>query len=251
MERTNYVHKAKSLMLKTARTTALVIVPLAAAVSAHAGSIALPHSGSPTCSVSGASGSCFSGDAQLADLGSGVQGLSFFTSGGFTQNLFLFTSGASLPVNMTMGDSGILGGTIAAGTLIPVSWAFNMTPLSGSGTIDSWVLTFGLGSSAGGTNFGSASTSGGSIGSSGSTIVGGPINLQVLSDLVSGSTLFESVALTMDVTTNLGVQVTVFNATSWDFNSVAAASVPEPATTGLIGAGLAFFGALLRRRKKQ
>jgi PEP-CTERM motif len=251
MDRTNYVNKAKSLMMKTARTTALVIVPLAAAVSAHAGSIALPESGNPTCSVSGASGSCFSGDAQLADLGSGIQGLSFFTSGGSTQTLFMFTSGASLPVNMTMGDSGILGGTIVAGTLIPVSWDFNMTPLSGSGTIDSWILTFGLGSSAGATNFGSASTSGGSIGSSGSTINGGPINLQVLSDLASGSTLFESVSLTMDVTTNLGVQVTVFNATSWDFNSVAAASVPEPATTGLIGAGLAFFGALLRRRRKQ
>jgi hypothetical protein len=247
MERTNYVSKAKSLMLKTARTTALVIVPLAAAVSAHAGSIALPSSGEPTCSVS-VSGSCFAGDAQLADLGSGVQGLS---SGGFTQTMFVFTSGASLPVNMTMGDSGVLGGTIAAGTLIPVSWDFNMTPLSGSGTIDSWILTFGLGSSAGGTNFGSASTSGGSIGSSGATISGGPINLQVLSDLVSGTTLFESVSLTMDVTTNLGVQVTVFDASSWDFNSVAAASVPEPATTGLIGAGLAFFGALLRRRKKQ
>ena len=165
----------------------------------------------------------------------------------------MFTSGASLPVNMTMGDSGIPGGTIAAGTLIPVSWDFNMTPLSGSGTIDSWILTFGLGSSAGGTNFGSASTSGGSIGSSGSTIIGGPINLQVLSTLVSGSTLFECVSLTMDVTTNLGVQVTVFQP-----RSEPGTSTPSPqrgdARAGhhrFDRRGLAFFGALLRRRRKQ
>jgi hypothetical protein len=251
MERTNYVSKAKSLILKTARTTALVIVPLAAAVSAHAGSIALAASGSPSCQTS-ADASCSAGDSPAVDLGSGVQGLSFFTSGGSTQNLFVNSSGSVTPVTMTMRDSGIMAGTIAAGTLIPVSWNFNMTPLSGSGTIDSWTLMFSLGSTLGGSDYGSATASGGSIGSSGSTVSGGPINLNVLSDILNGSTLFENVMLTMQLdNANDGVQVTVFNATSWDFNSVPAAAAPEPASIGLIGAGLAFFGALLRRRRKQ
>jgi hypothetical protein len=250
MERTNYVAKAKSLMLKTARTTALVIVPLAAAVSAHASVITLPASGNPACAVTFVSGSCSAGDAAEASLGSGIQGLSFFTSGGFTQSVFASTSGSSVPIGMNMADSGVLGGTIAAGTLIPVSWNFNMTPLSGSGTIDSWTLTFMLGLSSGGEDFGFVQTSGGSIGSSGATISGGGINLDVSQNISGGTTLYESVALLMQVTTNLGVQVTVYNSGSWDFNSVAATTAPEPATTGLIGAGLAFFGALLRRRKQ-
>jgi len=252
VERTNYVDKAKSLMLKTARTTALVIVPLAAAVSAHAGTIiSLPESGNPTCTVSFISGSCSASDSPEPSLGSGIQGLSFFTSGGFTQNLFLSTSGSSLPVGIAMADSGILGGTIGAGTLIPVDWFFTLDPLSGSGTIDSWVLTFALGLTAGGQDFGFASTSGGSIGSSGATIIGGPINLAVTNNIGSGTTLFESVTLLMNVTTDLGVQVTVPGLTSWDFQSVAATAAPEPATTGLIGASLAFLGVLLRRRRKQ
>jgi hypothetical protein len=252
MERTNYVDKAKKLMLQAARTTALVIVPLAAAVSsAHAGSIALASSGSPVCTTSASGSFCFAGDSLEPDLGSGVQGLSFYTSGGFTQNLFVNSSGSTIPTTMSMGDSGVMGGTIAAGTLIPVSWNFNMTPLSGSGTISSWSLVFELGSTAGGSQFGSIGTSGGSIGSSGATIIGGPINLNVSSTILSGTTLFETVLLTMNLTnTNVGVQVTVPNASSWDFNSVAATGVPEPATTGLIGAGMAFFAALLRRRKK-
>jgi hypothetical protein len=238
-------------MLKAARTTALVIVPLAAAVSAQAGSVALPSSGNPTCAVSGGSGGfCFSGDAQLTDLGSGVQGLSFFTSGGFTQNLFVSSSGSSADISMGMGDSGVLGGTIANGTAIPVSWAFNMTPLSGLGVINSWSLTFALGSLAGTADYGFASTSGGSIGSSGATIVGGPINLLVSQDILSGSTLFETVKLTINASTDVGVQVTVPQGTTWDFNSVASAAVPEPASVGMIGAGLAFLGALVRRRRK-
>jgi hypothetical protein len=249
MERTNYVDKAKSLLLKTARTTALVIVPLAAAVSAHAGSIALP-SGSPTCS-NNVDSSCSAGDSQEPDLGSGVQGLSFFTSGGFTQNLIAGGSGSTIPINMTLGDSGTVGGTIAAGTVIPVAWNFNMTPISGSGTITSWTLTFNLGSTAGGSQYGSAETSGSSpIGSAGSTIIGGPIPLDITTTIPGSTTLFESVELSMEVdNTNFGVQVTVPENTTWDFQSVAATTAPEPASLGFIGAGLAFLGALIRRRK--
>lgn len=243
MERTNYVNKAKSLMLKAARTSALVIVPLAAAVSAHAGSVALP-SGNVSCSSNISGGTCFGGDSQLADLGSGVQGLSFFTSGGFTQTFF--TSSGSSVLQMTLADFGTLGGTIAGGTQIPVDWVFTLTPFSGA-TIESWTLSFELGSSPGFTDYGAVSGSG----ISGGSISGGD-TLTVSQDIASGSTLYESVVLSVN-TTNLGgggVQVTVPTLSTWDFNSVAAAAVPEPASVGMIGASLAFLGALIRRRRK-
>jgi len=251
MERTNYVDKAKSLMLKTARTTALVIMPLAAAVSAHAGSIvasnsvALP-SGNVSCSTNVVSGSCQGGDMQLADLGSGVQGLSFFTSGGFGQTFFL-SSGSGEIVQMTLADSGTLGGTIPAGTMIPVAWNFTMAGFSGA-TIQSWNLGFELGSLPGFTDYGAVSGSG----TGGGTVSGSAI-LNVPGDISGGNTLYETVLLSMtvDVAGFGGVTVTVPNNTSWDFQSVAASSVPEPASLGLIGAGLAFFGALIRRRRKQ
>ncbi len=242
MERTNYVNKAKSLMLKAARTSALVIVPLAAAVSAHAGSVALP-SGNVSCS-SNIEAICFGGDSQLPDLGSGVQGLSFFTSGGFTQTFF--TSSGSSVFQMTLADFGTLGGTIAAGTQIPVDWVFTLAGFSGA-TIDSWTLGFELGSSPGFTDYGAVSGSG----LSGGSISGGD-TLTVSQDIASGSTLYESVVLSVNTTNSGGggIQVTVPTLSTWDFNSAAAPAVPEPASVGMIGAGLAFLGALIRRRRK-
>jgi hypothetical protein len=244
MERTNYVNKAKSLILKTARTTALVIMPLAAAVSAHAGSIALP-TGNLSCSTSIPSGSCQGGEAQLADLGSGVQGLSFFTSGGFTQG-FSISSGTTI-MTMMLADFGIVsGGSIPTGTMIPVDWAFSTSASSGA-TINSWNLAFQLGSGPGFIDDGVVSGGG-----SGAGFFSGSNTLITTGPILSGSPLYESVLLTLNLNGNFGfIQITVPNGTTFDFQSVAASSVPEPASVGLIGAGLAFFGALLRRRRKQ
>jgi hypothetical protein len=173
-----------------------------------------------------------------------VQGLSFFTSGGFTQG-FNISSGTTI-MTMTLADFGtVSGGTIPAGTLIPVAWNFTTAANSGA-AITSWNLGFELGSSPGFTNDGAVSGSGSGAGTfSGSSV------LTVSNNIVSGSTLYETVVLTLNLNGNFGfIQITVPTNTTFDFQSVAASAVPEPASVGLIGAGLAFFGALLRRRRK-
>jgi PEP-CTERM motif len=199
-----------------------------------------------SCSTNIPSGSCQGGDAQLPALSGGVQGLSFFTSGGFPQTFFV-SSGSGQSVQMQLADFGPLTGTISSGTLIPVDWVFSMAGFSGA-TIQSWTLGFELGSSAGLADYGFASGSGAGGGS-----VSGSSVLNVTKTIPGGPNLFETVLLTMTVnSTGFGsVQVTVPAGATWDFQSVASSSVPEPASLGMIGAGLAFLGALVRRRRKQ
>lgn len=242
MERTNYVSKAKNLILQTARTTALVIMPLAAAVSAQAGSISLPTTGA-SCTVAGgdSGSSCKGGDALVnPDPGVGVRGLSFFTSGG--QSFFLSSGSATL----ILSDHGTLtGGSIAAGTVIPLKWDFTLS--SSSGSITSWIIGFDLGSSFTNGDYGSNTFSGSGTGhftGSGSlTIASGGI--------AAGASVFESGLISISVSSFTQLGVNVPPDASLDFGNSVTSSVPEPASVGMIGAGLAFLGALVRRRRKQ
>lgn len=247
MERMNYVSKAKELMLKTARTTALVIVPLAAAVSAQAGTVLLP-TGNAACSTN-LSGSCSGGDVQLADLGSGIAGVSLFMTNG--SQTFFFSSGSGVVLDLALTASGLLGGSIAGGTTLPVGWNFTLRSLSGS--IGSWTLFFELGSVLGASDYGSVGVSGSGGGTFTSPLPTTTFLVVASGGIASGSKLFEEAVLRFNASTVFtlaDVTISVPPGGSFDFNSVAGTSTPEPATLGVMGAGLAFLGALLRRRKK-
>jgi hypothetical protein len=221
MEKTNYIDKAKKLMLQTARTTALVIVPLAAAVSAHANTIvpALPTGGfacSPNCS---------GGDSTITNP-NGLTGVSFYGTADF------YTSGGSFGFGFSAG--GPFAGTLPSP--MPVSWDFELTS-DPSVTIGSWSLTFTL------SGFAAGSVT--ETGSGGGTFIGSD-SFAVSPTVVTSGSLTETVTLSTNTSGNGSVYLSVPPGTSFDFNSV---STPEPGSAGLMAAGLALLAGWARKRR--
>lgn len=244
MENTNYVARAKELMLQTARTTALVIVPLAAAVSAHAGAI-LPTS-NVTCTTldSGVSGSCSIGDSQKSSQ-SGITGVSFFTNSG---SIGLALSGGNGNVMVKVGAGGNLIGDLTQND--PVSFNFNFNLQSG-GSVSAWQITMAFGNTFNDFSYGTFSASG--SGGSGSFIPESGSGTIVIPSggVASGSLFWETVTLTATISSGSFLQINIPSGTSFDYNSAAAVSAPEPASVGLMGSGLAFLGYLFRRRRRK
>lgn len=247
MENTNYVARAKELMMKTVRTTALVIVPLAAAVSAHGGAV-LPTS-NLTCTTIDAfgSGTCTMGDSQQGSQ-SGITGVSFFTtSGGGPVGFNL--SGGSTNITLKVGAGGNLSGDLMQNDSVGFSFNFN---LQSGGSVSAWAITLALGNSLNDFSYGTffASGSGGSgsfIPESGSGTIVIPSG-----GVASGSLFWETVTLSATISGGSFLQINIPGGATIDYNSAAAvqSGVPEPASMGLIGSGLAFLGYLFRRRRK-
>jgi hypothetical protein len=237
MGRVNYVAKAKALMAKSARTTALVIMPLAAAASARAGTVSLP-TGNFSCETAstaqGGGEPCSGGDVQLTDPGNGLAGLKMYTSG--AQLLVISGSSGSLDLTASGVVTGSSGSSFSGS--VPVSYDFTLGLPSG-GEIESWFLNiyingyglFGASGSGSGTFTGS-----GSIALSGSLVVGASVGEQVYLQ-VQGSP--DAYQVSFDVPPD-----------SVDYNPSASVAAPEPASLGLIGTGLAFLSGFLRRRRR-
>jgi hypothetical protein len=176
--------------------------------------------------------------------------LSFATSGSST---FFLPSGSGEELILTLGDYGVVaGGSIPSGTVIPVSFFAIVNTFSGA-TISSYDMDFSLGVSPGDASLGYASISGGApVGSS----ISGSGDLTVNPTIASGSTLYETVSLFVfanSATGAGGVQISLPEATTADFENapLASAGTPEPASMGMIGAGLAMLGMMFRRRKSK
>jgi hypothetical protein len=226
-------------MQKAARTTALVIVPLAAAVSAHASTVILPTSNFSCFEVDhgGTSGSCSGGALQLGPS-DGVAGVQLFTLGAIDFG----SSGGNLTLS-TNGNTS--GGTLLSGTTLPVSWDFVLSPQGAHATSDliDWQLTLAVWAS--GSLIGSYATSG-----SGNDTITGSNSIQTDAPASTDVSLIGKLSWEGDINAS-GIDVSVPEGTSFDFNSPGATAVPEPATTGLLATGLACIACRVRKVRRR
>jgi len=252
-------------MQRAARTTALVIVPLATALSGHAGPIfngpILPPGSFACTGVDNGTGfGCSGGAANLSPTSTnGLQGVSLFTD--FRSGPEFFSGGHA---QLILQASGLLANAgIPSGTAIPLEYAFNLSFLDGTvgATVSDWSLDFELFDGA--TAIGD---SGDILGSpsdpslSGGASFGDVIGLTTNATALVGDTLLEQVTLNVYWSQPVGegnstvvddtLVIDVPGATSFDYQSTDIQSVPEPGTMGLTGAVLGLGGFFLMRRKK-
>jgi hypothetical protein len=239
MDRTNYVARAKRLLAQSARTAALVIVPLAGAAHAYAVPTHTLPTGNFACSQQGTgSNNCLddSDDSQLPTVNQ-LAGVSFFNANGQDWNIAV-SSGSS--ATLTLSANGTLGTALPTGTVIPVSYDFTLATTGVS--IVSWSLAYDLGTSVGSSTFGSYTANGGAGGGTFSNSTG---SITTSGTVSASTTLFETVILTVVPNENTGA---IIITAPFDIGSQG--SVPEPATVGTLGAGFGFLAWLYRRRKQ-
>ncbi len=237
MSNTDYVARAKALLKSQARAAALVIVPLAAAVSAHALPLVTLPAGGFTCTYSandGSGGSCASGSGVGLISGGG---LSFFLSSGGVAldgggNLQELTKGA-----VTVG--------IGAGATIPYSYDIGLFVEQIDPT---WTLEIGILDVTTDTVI-VQQTFSGSYGLGANTLSGSG-DFTALGSTSFGDDLEVAFSLTASAPENALVTFTIPEGESVDLGPVGSASTPEPASVGLLGGGLAWLAFRWRKRRK-
>jgi hypothetical protein len=256
---TDFAEKARKLMQRAVRTTALVIMPLAAAVNAHAGVIGsggpvLPD-GSPGCSISdtpgSTGGSCTGGAYNVAALGpTGITGVSLYNtgtpqfSGGGTAQMILTATGA------------LTGAGLPNNTTIPLGYFFDLQFQNGGlgATVTSWTLDFQLldGSRVIGVAVLSTAPASITLINEGGQFFDGTSSLTTTSSAALNDTLRERVTLDVDWSVGGGdvLTIQVPAPATFDYDPTnSTSSVPEPATIIPMASSLALAGFYLFRRK--
>jgi hypothetical protein len=255
---TNYTEKAKRFMQYAARTTALVIVPLAAVAIAHAGATpsgpVLPAS-NLACSMvdnGGPAAGCSGGAFYLPLLSpGGLTGVSLFTSSPVS-----FNGGNT--AQLTLQASGLLRiGVIPSSFTVPLAYDFGLQFQDGDvdASVSSWTLDFQL--LDGNTVIGDSGTidnttiDNGEI-SDGGQFFTGNSSMTTSSGAAIGDTLTELVTLDVDWSTGDGdhLIVSVPEPSSFDYQGTnGITSVPEPGTMIPLACSLALAGWYRIRRK--
>jgi hypothetical protein len=240
--------RAHAFMKSHARLGALMIAPLAAAVPAHAGSVVLPTSGfgcTYTDSTTPVLGSnCPIGAGGVTQLGAGGVSFSLSSGGGVLQG-----SSPTL-IEQTTGQ---VATAIPAGTSVSYSYDFL---LSYEAADPNWSLVMELadeGQSPGpAIAIGGPSTITGTFGESVQEFSGsGTFQTAIPTNANDYIEVYYILRLS-GLPGNAFTTVQVPAGTSIDFDTISLPSpstgTPEPASFGLLGAGLAWLGWKYRRR---
>lgn len=246
-------------MKSAVRTTALVVMPLATAVNMQAAPMtpSMLPTGPMSCYTSGdgGGGSCSGGAAQLETYNN-IQGVKLYTDG-LVQ--FLASGGGTSVVQLLIQSGGFAGPGIASGTVIPLSYSFELgliqnptdsvSPIqTDTGSIGDWWLYFGFYRNDQYTQIGTARADG-----SGAGAFSGTTSMTTLADLPGGSTVDLEVMLWANWSTIGWADSLTINIpqNSMDFNAVPDDSgVPEPASMALLASGLALLGWRVCRRRR-
>ncbi len=242
----SYVARAKALMMDGARKSALMIVPLAAAVSAQGAAVTLATSpvyckfqtfGSSTSNC-GSTGSA----TQKGAGGQGVEGITITT--GDPSNYY----SGGMAIHFIYGDgsygSSVSGSGIAA-TSINVAYDFSLhfNPQS-SGSITGWTLVMGIVQD-------NNTTASKTFTGTGLTHNTGTGSIALTSTISSA----DRVQVDLSYTYTVGCAFCSLNTgadsgSKFTFSDVAASATPEPATFGsLLLAGLGAVATRFRRRR--
>lgn len=232
MQTIDSISRAKAFMRSHARTAALVIIPLAAVVSAHAGAI-LPN-GNFVCSDTpnvGSGGNCSGGVA------AGGGALSFYLASGGV----LLAGGGTLMEH----TNGSVATAITVGSSIPFGYDIG---LSAESIDPNYSLNIQIKDTTTSTMLVN-STFPGTFGPGSATLLNSGV-FTALGSSNAGDNIVVGYLLTLSsVPEGVVVDVTVPQGLSVDVGPVGT-GVPEPASVGLMGGGLAWLGYLWRKRRK-
>jgi len=238
---TNHVSRARSWIAKSAAAAALTVLPLAAASVAEAATI-LPtsntffdHSGD------GSQPNPVGTATQLAPDAFGTQGVRFDLTTPFSYVVGAHSAYGSDGFDINVFASGNAVGGLASGTLMPLSWSVGATS---SGAITDGGLSMSIFNGTTGTLLfyhNETLGAGGVYAGTATEALAGAIN--------NGDQLYISTFVYLNPYSN-GTSVT-FNTMSFQFNAVAEAEVPEPASILLaLGAAAPVISSIRGRRRR-